>query len=171
MLTASQRQFRDRAATLARRIAPEYGLDWRLMAATAILESGWGESTLAREAHNCFGIKATRRTPPASVYLLKRADGAPEPFRRYLNETESFHAYGRLVGRSRLYERARLAARDAAFQTLVQALAPLYCPGDPQYPTQIFQIAEMLDATEPTTGALRPPRSPDVRPRPSEGNG
>ncbi|HNY27854.1 MAG TPA: glucosaminidase domain-containing protein [Candidatus Sumerlaeota bacterium] len=148
MLTASQSQFRDRAIALARQIAPEYNLDWRLMAATAILESGWGESALARKAHNYFGIKATRRTPAEAVYLLKRADGASEPFRRYADDTESFHAYGRLVGQARLYERPRQAACDAAFQTLVQALAPLYCPGDPQYPTKIFQIAELLDSNE-----------------------
>ncbi len=145
MLNPSQRQFRDRAMALARQIAPEYGLDWRLMAATAILESGWGESTLAREARNYFGIKATRRTPSEAVYLLKRADGASEPFRRYADETESFHAFGRLVGQARLYERPRQAARDTAFQTLVQTLAPIYCPGDPQYPTKIFQITELLD--------------------------
>ncbi len=144
MLTKSQLTFRERTIDLAKKFAPQYGLDWRLMAATAILESGWGQSHLARRAHNLFGIKAGPSTPPEKVCVLKSSDGESR-FRKYESDEHSFHAYGQLVGRSNLYARARRMAREAALKYFIANLAPVYCPDDPDYRLKITQIIEMLE--------------------------
>lgn len=151
MLTKEQVEFREEIEQLSKVIAPRYGVDWRLMAATAILESGWGESTLAREAKNIFGIRATGKMSTGNVYMLKRGD-VEEPFRRYDTIREACHGFGRLIGRSRLYERARKKARDTALRIMVANMSPVYCPDDPDYRRKIMQIVEMLEANERAAG-------------------
>ncbi|RVU73497.1 glucosaminidase domain-containing protein [Lactobacillus xujianguonis] len=55
---ADQQAFITNAATHATKVAKKYGLYPSVMIAQAILESGWGESGLATQANNLFGIKA-----------------------------------------------------------------------------------------------------------------
>jgi len=148
MLNARQTAFRNHVTELARRIAPEFELDWRIMAATAILESGWGESELARNANNFFGIRAARSTPDDETWTLSSPAG-PQRFRRYKSDEQAFRAYGKLVGDSELYAKARHAARDTAFQAFVRSLAPTYCPDDPDYALKILQIVELLEPEKP----------------------
>jgi len=140
MLTTQQTAFRDRIVALARRIAPLYGLDWRLMAAAAILESGWGDSVLARQTHNLFGITAPKPAHGEHVFWLHSPSGK-RPFRQFADEQEACHAYGALVGRSSLYA----AARNAALDACIAQLAPVYCPEDPLYGLKITQIIDMMN--------------------------
>ena len=147
MLTVEQLEFREEILRLSKAIAPRYGLDWRLMAATAILESGRGGATLAQEAKNIFGIRATSRTKPEDVYMLRRKGGA-EPFRRFTSYRQTCHGFGRLVGRSKLYERARTKGRDTALRVMLANMSPVYCPDDPGYRVKMMQIVEMLDVLE-----------------------
>lgn len=155
-LTPRQEQFRQWAMEAARQVAPVYEIPWKLMAAAAILESGWGESALAREGNNYFGIRALPNTPPEKVYILEPTKGR---FRHYDSPMASFHAYGRLLAESRHYLPARqalestLQAFEPLFQiireTLIQAflieMAPVYCPDDPDYQTKMLQLVDMLD--------------------------
>ncbi len=140
MLTDEQKAFLARAKALAQDVAPQFGVDWRVMTAAAILESGWGESRLAREAKNFFGITAPTQVDDDDVYVLRTAGGGRR-FRRYGSDREAFEAYGRLVGGSSYYAEARASARRA----FVRAMAPVYCPTDPDYSLKITQVMEMLD--------------------------
>lgn len=143
MLTIKQKEFMKRVIDLARKHAPTYSLDWRLMAAAAILESGWGESHLAHNANNLFGIKAIGSTPDKQTYLLRTPAGT-ERFRLYANDEEGFQAYGRLLSRSSHYANARKITRNTALDCFVKNIAPVYCPNDPDYRTKIMQITEMI---------------------------
>ena len=59
-VTSSQQQaFLADAVPMAQKAASQYKLYTSVMLAQAILESGWGQSTLATEAHNLFGIKGS----------------------------------------------------------------------------------------------------------------
>jgi len=140
MIDKQQRIFRDRVVTLAKISAPKFGLDWRLMAATAILETGWGKSELAGCAHNLFGIKATGSTSEDDVYLF-----GGERFQKFASDKDAFFAYGRLMSRSSHYEDARRIARDTALDVFVAYLAPVYCPTDPEYHSKIMSLVEMLN--------------------------
>jgi lysozyme len=57
-LTDEQRVFIGQVGGAARRLRPEVGLPPSLVTAMAINETGWGQSSLSRRAHNYFGIKA-----------------------------------------------------------------------------------------------------------------
>lgn len=141
MLNEKQQAFRERIIAMSGEIAPQYGIDWRLMAAMAILETGWGQSELAREAHNLFGIMATQSTPLPEVYIL-RADrwDRPKRFRSFASDEDSCHAFGRLLSKSSHYA----PARDAALVTFVEKMAPVYCP-DEGYGANILRLMRSLD--------------------------
>lgn len=55
--TSQQDEFIAEAAPMAQQAAGEYNLYASVMLAQAILESGWGQSDLAVDANNLFGIK------------------------------------------------------------------------------------------------------------------
>lgn len=55
--SAQQQAFLNQAVPMAQKAASQYGLYTSVMLAQAILESGWGTSTLATQGHNLFGIK------------------------------------------------------------------------------------------------------------------
>jgi flagellum-specific peptidoglycan hydrolase FlgJ len=160
-LTPEQSGFLDEALRLAREVAARHDLDARLVAAAAVLESGWGESPLARRARNYFGIRAVARTPIERVHVLETR-GGPQRFVKYASMEESFQAYGRLLGRSRHYESARRerdairdagdpsdqSVRDKMLQAFVTRMAPVYCPDDPDYETKLYQIIDLLERRE-----------------------
>ncbi|HBF33163.1 TPA: hypothetical protein DDW35_01240 [Candidatus Sumerlaeota bacterium] len=78
-LTPQQTDFRNRVTALAQRIAPRYRIPWFLMAATAILESGWNESAPSKQLNNFFNLRSTRTGH----------------FRKFRCMAESFHAFGK----------------------------------------------------------------------------
>ena len=145
MLNDKQTAFLRRVTTLARRIAPRYGIDWRVMAATAILESGWGESDLACEAHNLFGIRSFQSAPGSNTFTIESPEQGTLLFRRYESEEAACHAYGRLVGLSILYAPARIVAMERARKPFVESLARTYCPADPAYALKILQILDLIE--------------------------
>jgi flagellar protein FlgJ len=57
-LTPAQRQFIDDVGGVARVRRDQVGLPPSLVVAMAINESAWGQSSLARDARNYFGVKA-----------------------------------------------------------------------------------------------------------------
>ena len=131
MLSEKQENFRDRITALSKKIAPQYGVDWRLMTAAAILETGWGTSELARRAKNLFGIKATGRTPEIETYSING-----ERYRKYANEEDACHSYGWHMAKSSHYA----PARDAALIAFVETMSPVYCPPDPKYPEKLMHL-------------------------------
>jgi flagellum-specific peptidoglycan hydrolase FlgJ len=136
MIDEQQKAFRDRMIVLAKKIGPEYSVDWRLMVAAAILETGWGKSELARNALNLFGIKATGSH---DVYLLNN-----ERFRKFKSEHDAFRAYGWLISQSSHYAAARHQAEDAAVRTLIAHMAPIYCPTDDMYGRKLLELVHMI---------------------------
>ncbi|MBN1867720.1 glucosaminidase domain-containing protein [Candidatus Sumerlaeota bacterium] len=146
MLNEKQMEFRRRVSDLAKKIAPRHGVDWRVMAATAILESGWGETPLAREAHNLFGIRSFAAEAGPDTFLLRSTEEGDLLFRRYPSDAAACEAYARLIGASRLYAPARIVAMERARKPFVERLARIYCPADPAYALKILQIVKMLES-------------------------
>jgi len=81
--------------------------------AQAILESGWGQSALARQANNFFGIKATSRLSPnsyaefqTSEFVDGRRTSVMAAFAKYASPADSFAAHAQLIAGAPRYKAA-----------------------------------------------------------------
>lgn len=72
-----------------------------LVLAQAAVESGWGTSRLAKDAHNFFGIMCFK--PGCGVPF----DGGPGEFRRFVGVNDSIAFYMRLINTKGAYRAAR----------------------------------------------------------------
>ncbi len=77
----------------------QYGIPASIKLAQALLESGNGNSTLAREANNHFGIKCTPEWPGGKAY--KDDDSHNECFRVYERVEDSFRDHSQFLLRKR----------------------------------------------------------------------
>lgn len=83
----------------------EYGVLPSITLAQAILESGWGQSELATEHNNLFGIKADKRWDGAVATIATKEnydDTINASFRKYNNIQQSIKDHGKF-----LYSNAR----------------------------------------------------------------
>jgi flagellum-specific peptidoglycan hydrolase FlgJ len=123
----------------------QYHIPASVVMAQSILESGWGESQLAREANNLFGIKANRSTDqsvefPTTEYLAGEPKLVKARFARFMNLQECFDAHARLLSFSPRYQAALAAADDP----VVFAVRLQECgySTDPDYAQKLLQLIE-----------------------------
>ncbi|MBR5133069.1 MAG: glucosaminidase domain-containing protein [Alistipes sp.] len=110
-----------------------YGIPASITMAQAIVESGWGNSTLARTANNHFGIKCGSSWTGGKVYHDDDAKG--ECFRAYDSAEESFADHAEFLnGRSRYQFLFNYATDDyvswaKGLKQAGYATAPTYAEG------------------------------------------
>jgi len=81
--------FIDQIAKAAKSVAKQSGVPASLSIAQAALESGWGESGLAKTGNNLFGIKADSRwrgetlTLPTKEFIKGQWVVVPAKWRKY----------------------------------------------------------------------------------------
>jgi flagellar protein FlgJ len=123
-----------RAASLAS------GFPAGITVAQAALESDWGRSRLAIEAHNYFGIKA-HGAHPWVEFTTTEVAAAPYTtrarFARYASMAECFADRDALLLRARCYAEARAAMGDPVAFT--RALATRWAT-DPRYAEKVLTI-------------------------------
>ncbi|HXZ26408.1 MAG TPA: glucosaminidase domain-containing protein [Terriglobales bacterium] len=109
--------------------------------AQAALESAWGQSQLARLAHNYFGIKAHGDLPWIELPTTEVQGGAAVKMRAYFARYESIEACfadrDRLLARLAVYAEARAAARDP--EAFLRALARHWAT-DPDYAQKLLTL-------------------------------
>ena len=109
--------------------------------AQAALESAWGQSQLARLAHNYFGIKAHGDLPWIELPTTEVRDGAALKVRAYFARYPSIEACfedrDRLLGRLALYAEARASAGDP--EAFARALAKHWAT-DPHYAEKLLAL-------------------------------
>lgn len=74
--TNVESDFLNKAARQAQKAAKKYGVYPSVMIAQAIVESGWGQSTLATHANNLFGIKADSTWTGATYTVRTREENS-----------------------------------------------------------------------------------------------
>ncbi len=83
----------------------QYGVPASVTIAQAILESGWGKSSLTQRAFNLFGVKgqgpAGSMTVPTKEFINGQWITINAAFRRYHNFAESMSDHGRLLATSK----------------------------------------------------------------------
>jgi len=87
----------ERFKDLALETSLAFGVPASIVMAQSILESGWGESDLAKNYNNYFGIKCHGNTNCIDL-------GSGTLWRYYLKPKYSFHDYGIFLNENSIYE-------------------------------------------------------------------
>lgn len=85
----------------------EYGILPSVTVAQAILESGWGQSQLAKESNNLFGIKADSRWNGDAMEVMTSenyGDKVKAKFRKYESINDSIKDHGEFLSENKRYE-------------------------------------------------------------------
>lgn len=116
----------------------DYGIPACITLAQGLLESNAGQSELAREANNHFGIKCT--TDWMGDCYKHDDETKGEPFRVYLDAEESFLDHSKFLQRSRYQRLYDIDVVD--YRRWAQGLRDCGYATDPQYPNKLIKIIE-----------------------------
>lgn len=150
---AAETGAKQKAQFIAAAVAPAQQSQWQtgvpasVTIAQAILESSWGDSVLAREADNFFGIKAYGSAADGSVYWMPAwevVDGEDvesfEPFRAYTSPEASFVDHGLFFRQNSRYWPALYLASDP--RAFAQAIADAGYATDPAYGSKLIALMD-----------------------------
>ena len=137
----TKKEFIAAATAAAQAASAASGFPPGVTVAQAALESAWGQSELARRAHNYFGIKAHGELPWIEMPTTEVRGGAAVKERAYFARYESIEACfedrDRLLARLAVCAEARAAARDP--EAFIRALAKHWAT-DPRYAEKLLAI-------------------------------
>jgi lysozyme len=139
--SAAQRAFINHIAPGAIAAQQTYGVPAAVTIAQAIDESGWGQSALASEDHNLFGIKGTGPAGSVALPTQEVYDGQTvnitAEFRAYHDVAESIDDHGKLLAESGSYS-AAMASKQSP-NSFANALTGVYAT-DPGYGTSLINL-------------------------------
>ena len=139
--TPAERAFINQIAPGAVDAQRRYGVPASVTIAQAIVESGWGQSQLASQDHNLFGIKGTGPAgsvqEPSSEYLNGQSVMQTSSFRVYRSAAESIDDHGKLLATSDYYRRTMSHRRDP--NAFASSLTGVYAT-DPEYGTKLISL-------------------------------
>ena len=154
---SSQQQFINQIAPHAQSVANANDLYASVMMAQAILESAWGQSTLAQAPnYNLFGIKGSYNGQTVYMNTLEFLNGQwvtkNEPFRRYPSFAESFMDNARTLRtvsfQSGVYYYAGAwKSNTTSYRDATAWLTGRYAT-DPNYATSLNRIIETYGLTQ-----------------------
>jgi flagellum-specific peptidoglycan hydrolase FlgJ len=123
-----------------------YGVPASVTIAQAIEESGWGQSSLATQDHNLFGIKGTGPAGTDPRPTQEYENGQPLTrtalFRVYHNVAESLDDHGKLLATSGYYRHAMAVRHDPS--AFAAALTGVYAT-DPDYGAKLIGLMQRYD--------------------------
>lgn len=143
-------KFAERMYELAQEAAKRWPVNPAIVAAQAVLESGYGKSVLSRKANNLFGIKAGKSWK-GPKYAIKTREWSAEKgvyvilaeFRLYADWLACLEDYGSIISRLSWYRDAASNAHDS--EKYLEGILPTARePGwatDPHYRSKILMIA------------------------------
>ena len=147
-LTAYQKAFLDSIHDGAISTWKQYGVLPSLTASQAIIESGWGQSSLASRYHNLFGIKGSYNghsvTLPTREVYGGRSVMINDAFRAYDNNSQSVQDHGYfLVANSRYHNLLwKTNYRDVTYLIRADGYAT-----DPSYTATLNSVIERYNLT------------------------
>ena len=139
--SAAQRAFINQIAPGAIAAQQTYGVPAAVTIAQAIDESGWGQSSLASEDFNLFGIKGTGPAGSVALPTQEVYDGQTvnitADFRAYHDVAQSIDDHGKLLAESGSYS-AAMASKQSP-NSFANALTGVYAT-DPGYGSQLIDL-------------------------------
>jgi flagellum-specific peptidoglycan hydrolase FlgJ len=166
--TAAQQAFISEVAPGAVAAQRRYGIPAAVTIAQAIDESGWGQSELATQDHNLFGIKGTGPAGTVVRPTEEYQDGSwvatTASFRVYRNVAQSIADHTMLLATGESYKQAM--ANSQAPDAFANDLTGVYAT-DPNYGANLIALMRLynLYRYDPTPSAARSavaPAAPQV---------
>ncbi len=131
-------------APIARKQMKVYKIPASITMAQGILESGYGESTLATKGNNHFGIKCHREWKGKRIF--HDDDEENECFRSYRNPVKSYKDHSLfLVNRDRYKFLFDLNRKD--YKSWAEGLKKAGYATDPEYATKLISLIERFNLT------------------------
>ena len=137
----------------------KYGIPASIKMAQALLESDAGNSRLARQANNHFGIKCKKDWTGETIH---HDDDAPqECFRKYPSAQDSFHDHSEFLDRSPRYQ-GLFELDPLDYKAWAHGLKAAGYATNPKYPELLIKLIEdyklyLLDKGEVATEAIPAP--------------
>ena len=158
--TAVQQSFIQQVAAGAIAAQRQYGVPAAVTIAQAIDESGWGQSQLAAQDNNLFGIKGAG---PAGSVLMPTQEyengqwvTVDAPFRVYNSITESINDHGLLLATGSSYKQAMADRADP--DTFANDLTGVYAT-DPNYGVSLINLMRLYNLYRYDTGTHAAPQA------------
>jgi len=152
-MNAQQNDFLKSVVPAAQAAQRKWGVPASVTIAQAILESGWGQSALARQANNFFGIKATAHADtssytefPTSEFVDGRRVSEMAKFARYASPAASFDAHAVLLALTARYKPAMAVRNNAAAYAL--ELQVCGYSTNPAYGSELGNLIRLYDLTQ-----------------------
>ncbi len=158
--TAAQQAFIQEVAPGAIAAQRAYGVPAAVTIAQAIDESGWGQSQLAAQDNNLFGIKGSG--PAGSVMLPTQEfeNGAwvtiSAPFRAYSSVAQSVNDHSLLLATGSSYKQAMADRADP--DVFANHLTGVYAT-DPNYGTSLISIMRLYNLYRFDAGSQAAPKA------------
>lgn len=133
----------------------EYKVLPSITVAQAILESGWGTSSLSTQAHNLFGIKGAYNGQSVTMSTREVYNGRSvyvnANFRAYPSNSESVTDHGRF-----LYENSRYSnlLGDTSYTSVAYKLQQDGYATDPSYANSLIKLVQTYNLTQLDAVAL-----------------
>lgn len=131
-----------RFGPIARQEMELYGIPASIKLAQGLLESDVGESTLATDNRNHFGIKCFSKTCSKGHCSNHNDDSHKDFFRIYSSAWESYRAHSQFLQQDRYRHLRRLAEND--YKGWAHGLKNAGYATDPAYPDKLIAIIEGL---------------------------
>lgn len=160
-LSAQFLSYIDQYKDIAIKHAQEYGVPASITLAQGLLESGAGQSSLARNGHNHFGIKCHNSWKGERILVGDSASSTC--YRHYGKDEDSFIDHARFLQGKRYAKLYDLKATD--YKGWAQGLQECGYAEDPSYPALLINLIEkyqlfQYDSGHPTV-AKRVKLKPD----------
>ena len=144
--TSDEQAFIDEVAPGAIATQARYGVPAAVTIAQAIDESGWGQSVLATQDNNLFGMKGTGPAgsdlQPTQEYENGEWITISAPFRVYDSFSQSIDDHGALLATSGYYTQAMADRNDP--DAFANALTGVYAT-NPDYGSDLVQLMQQYD--------------------------
>jgi flagellum-specific peptidoglycan hydrolase FlgJ len=158
--TAAQQAFIAQVAPGAVAAQRQYGIPAAVTIAQAIDESGWGQSQLATQDNNLFGIKGTgpagSDVRPTQEYENGQMVTVSAPFRVYHSVAQSISDHSLLLATGSAYQQAMADRRSP--DTFANDLTGVYAT-DPNYGTNLITIMRQYNLYRFDAGTSAAPSS------------
>lgn len=147
-LNSSQQSFIQSIWPNALATSQSTGVDARIIAAQAALESGWGRSA---PDNNLFGIKGAGNSYNTQEFINGKMVTTSDSFAGYSSTADSFNGYANLINGSSRYDAVQNAS---GLDAQISALGASGYATDPEYSNKIKSIVKSIDTHDVVNGTV-----------------